>query len=107
MTACLRRHHSSSMPWTISTLLYVCSLCVSSRRLLSICIVSGLLLMPQAMANDATDRSHAIQIAKEQNGGGGTVLGVTVSTDSAGVTRYAVKLLSNGRVRVFSIKKAR
>lgn len=64
------------------------------------------MFMSEAMATDATSREHAIEIAKAQNGGDGKVLGVATETDSAGNTRYSVKLLSNGRVRVFTITKA-
>jgi hypothetical protein len=62
--------------------------------------------MSQAMAEDAIDREHAINIAKGQNGGAGKVLGVATTTDSAGNTQFAIKIISNGRVRVFTIKKA-
>lgn len=57
-------------------------------------------------AADAVDREHAIEIAKERNGGNGKVLGVATVQDTSGNTQYAVKLLSNGRVRVFRINKA-
>lgn len=57
-------------------------------------------------AADAVDREHAIEIAKERNGGNGKVLGVATVQDASGNTQYAVKLLSNGRVRVFRINKA-
>ncbi|MFT5895766.1 MAG: hypothetical protein ACI8VW_002641 [bacterium] len=79
---------------------------VVSCRVLVLCLVSGLMFMSQSMATDAIDRAHAIEIAKEQNGGSGKVLGVSTTTDSAGNTRFAVKLLSNGRVRVFTIRRA-
>lgn len=62
--------------------------------------------MSQAMATDAINREHAIDIARAQNGGIGKVLGVSTSTDATGSILFAVKLLSNGRVRVFTIKKA-
>ena len=57
-------------------------------------------------AADAVDRSQAIDIAKQQNGGSGKVLGVTTTTDQSGNTVYAVKLLTNGRIRIFKINKA-
>jgi hypothetical protein len=79
---------------------------VASSRVVLLSIISGLMFMSQAMATDAIDREHAIEIAKEQNGGDGKVLGVSTSTDSDGTTRFAVKLLSNGRVRVFTINRA-
>ncbi|MFK8075864.1 MAG: hypothetical protein AB8B84_04705 [Granulosicoccus sp.] len=57
-------------------------------------------------AADALDREHAIEIAKERNGGDAKVLGVSTVQDASGNTQYAVKLLSNGRVRVFKINRA-
>lgn len=82
------------------------SLSVVLSRVVLLSIVSGVMFMSEAMATDATSREHAIEIAKAQNGGDGKVLGVATETDSAGNTRYSVKLLSNGRVRVFTITKA-
>lgn len=79
--------------------------CGQGRLLLPV-ILAVLVSMPYAIADDAIDREHAIEIAKEQNGGDGKVLGVATTTDSAGNTQYAVKLLTNGRVRVFTIKGA-
>ncbi len=57
-------------------------------------------------AADANNRQHAIEIALEQNGGEGKVLGVTTDNDQDGSTVFAVKIIANGRVRVFRIKKA-
>jgi len=54
-------------------------------------------------AADAVDRSQAIEIAKQKNGGSGKVLGVTTTKDQSGNTVYAVKLLANGRIRIFKI----
>lgn len=103
MTVSSHRHSLTTTLWYFITERFYLLFVVSCRALLP-CIVSGLMFMSQAIATDAIDRTHAIEIAKEQNGGGGKVLGVTTSTDSAGNTRFAVKLISNGRVRVFSIK---
>ena len=58
-------------------------------------------------AADASSRQHAIEIALEQNGGEGKVLGVTTENDQDGSTVFAVKIIANGRVRVFRIKKAK
>lgn len=80
--------------------------CLVSSRVVLITFISSLLFMSQAMAEDAIDREHAINIAKGQNGGAGKVLGVATTTDSAGNTQFAIKIISNGRVRVFTIKKA-
>lgn len=105
MTVSPHRHNFTTTLWYFVTERFYRLFVVSCRALLP-CIISGLMFMSQAMATDAIDRTHAIEIAKEQNGGVGKVLGVTTSTDSAGNTRFAVKLLSNGRVRVFTIKRA-
>ena len=64
------------------------------------------MFMSPAIATNATSREHAIEIAKEQNGGDAKVLSVATETDSNGNTQFSVKLLSNGRVRVFTIIKA-
>ena len=57
-------------------------------------------------AADAANRQQAIDLAVRQNGGNGKVLGVQTMTDANGQTVFAVKILSNGRVRVFRIKQA-
>ncbi|MFT4726382.1 MAG: hypothetical protein ACI9UN_000877 [Granulosicoccus sp.] len=105
MTVSSHPHRLSNTLWCFFTA-RIHRLFAVSCRVVLICIVSGLIFVPQAMATNAIDRAHAIEIAKEQNGGGGKVLGVTTTTDSAGNTQFAVKLLSNGRVRVFTIKRA-
>ncbi len=69
-------------------------------------IFTQLIALPPAMAADAIDREHAIEIAKGLNGGIGKVLGVATTQDASGNTLYAVKLIANGRVRVFKINKA-
>ena len=105
MTVSSHRHRLiHTLKW-LQTALFPRVFLVSSRVVL-ITIVSGVLFMPQAMAEDAINREHAVNIAKGQNGGAGKVLGVTTKTDSAGNTQFAVKIISNGRVRVFTIKKA-
>jgi len=91
--------------WCFLTVHFGRLLIVSGRIVLPV-ILSACLFTTQAMAADAIDREQAIEIAKQQNGGNGKVLGVETTTDSAGNTQYAVKLLSNGRVRVFTIKGA-
>jgi len=86
---------------------------IGRRRLIqcSIRFIATSLLLTSVIysplhAADAVDRSQAIEIAKQQNGGNGKVLGVTTTTDPSGNTVYAVKLLSNGRVRIYKINKA-
>ena len=87
---------TSSQQRTRSVLLSVCLLLV---------ILSSLLAAP-AQAAGAANRQQAIEIARQQNGGDGKVLGVQSMTDTNGQTIYAVKILSNGRVRVFRIRQA-
>ena len=105
MTVSSHRHRLTTTLWCYLKARFH-RLFILSYRVLLLFIVSGLMFMSQAMATDAINREHAIEIAKEQNGGVGKVLGVATTTDSAGNTRFAVKLLSNGRVRVFTIKRA-
>jgi len=102
---------SSHLHRLVHSLQRVLSNCLSRYFVLSVrvallSIFSAMLFVSAAMATDAVDRAHAIEIAKEQNGGEGKVLGVSTTTDSTGTAHYDVKLLSNGRVRVFTIKAA-
>jgi len=60
-----------------------------------------------ALAADAANRQQAIEIALQQNGGAGKVLGVRTVKDKNGHTVYAVKILSDGRVRVIRINQSR
>lgn len=76
------------------------------RVLLVSMVVSGLPLN-SALAADALNRQHAIDMALQQNGGEGKVLGVSTSRDQNGNTVFAVKVLANGRVRVFRFRQAR
>lgn len=55
-----------------------------------------------AQAAGAANAQQAAQIALQQSGGG-KVLGVSTETDSNGQRVFAVKVLSNGRVRVVRI----
>lgn len=77
--------------------------------LLSACLavaIASTMLSTAASAADAANRQQAMDIAVQQNGGTGKVLGVQTMTDAKGQTVYAVKILSNGRVRVFRIRQA-
>lgn len=69
---------------------------------LTIVLVSG----NNTLAADAIDRQQAIEFALQQNGGAGKVLGVREIRNKNGIVVYAVKVLSDGRVRVIRIKKA-
>ena len=59
-----------------------------------------------ALAAEAVNREQAIELALQQNGGSGKVLGVRTVKDKNGQTSYAVKVLSDGRVRVIRIKQS-
>jgi len=76
-------------------------------RAFAACLILMSVVCSPIHAADAVDRSQAIEIAKQKNGGSGKVLGVTTTQDRSGNTVYAVKLLSNGRIRIFKINKAR
>lgn len=70
-------------------------------------VMLSILPAKPAQAADAANRQQAIEIARQQNGGDGKVLGVQTMADGNGQTIFAVKILSNGRVRVFRIKQAK
>ena len=53
-------------------------------------------------AAGAANAQQAAQVALQQSGGG-KVLGVSTETDSNGRRVFAVKVLSNGRVRVVRV----
>lgn len=65
----------------------------------------GTMALPVSAA-DAANRQQAIDMALDQNGGDGKVLGVKVENDRNGQTVYAIKILSNGRIRVIRIPQA-
>lgn len=48
-------------------------------------------------------RSEAVEIAKERSGSDGRVLSVKKENTKDGETVYAVKIINNGRVKVYSI----
>lgn len=73
---------------------------------LSLCLLAGM-ASSTASAADAANRQQAIDMAVRQNGGDGKVLGVQTIQSDNGQTVFAVKILSNGRVRVFHIRQAR
>lgn len=55
-------------------------------------------------AASASSAQQAAQIAMQQSGSG-KVLGVSTETDDSGRQVFAVKILSNGRVRVIRIPR--
>ena len=54
-------------------------------------------------AAGAANAQQAAQMALQKSGGGGKVLGVSTESDGSGRKVFAVKVLSNGRVRVVRI----
>lgn len=61
--------------------------------------------LPDAALAAASNQQQAVQIAMDRNGGNGKVLSVSTVTNRDGSIVFAVKILSNGRVRVFRIPK--
>lgn len=61
--------------------------------------------LPDAAFAAASNQQQAVQIAMDKNGGNGKVLSVSTVTNRDGSVMFAVKILSNGRVRVFRIPK--
>lgn len=55
-----------------------------------------------AHAAAAANAQQAAQVALQQSGGG-KVLGVSTETDGSGKRVFAVKVLSNGRIRVVRV----
>jgi len=80
------------------------------RSLRRVFVLIAFLILPfqtsLAFGADAIDREQAIALALEQNGGDGKVLGVSIVQDDANTEQFAVKLLSNGRIRIIRINKA-
>ena len=60
---------------------------------------------PDAYAAGAANARQAAQVALTQSGGG-KVLGVSTETDSNGQRVFAVKILSNGRVRIVRVPQS-
>ena len=68
--------------------------------------VIGIAAAPSPVAADAGSRGEAIEQALARSGGRGKVLGVREERDANGVV-YAVKVLTDGRVRVYRIRARR
>jgi len=61
--------------------------------------------MTIAMANgEPRTRAQAIDIAKQRSGDG-RVLSVNKKVNSNGVSVFAVKIISNGRVKVYAVRE--
>lgn len=67
-----------------------------------LCVTSA--YTASSMANDsAVSRAQAANIAKQRSGDNARVLGVKETQDSNGNLVYAVKVIKNGRVKVYQI----
>ena len=77
---------------------------VFSAGLLSLCSLLAV-YSSSAQAADVASRQQAIDMALQQDGGTGKILGVQTSRDGNGQLVYAVKVLSNGRVRVYRYRQ--
>lgn len=70
-------------------------------------VLGGNLYSENARAADVSSRQQAVEMALQQNGGDGKVLGVQTEQDGQGQVTYAVKIMSNGRIRVYRFRQAR
>jgi len=69
---------------------------------MSLCICSA--YSASSMANDDfLTRAQAVEIAKQRSGNGARVLGVKETKAKNGNVVYAVKVIKNGRVKVYQI----
>ena len=74
--------------------------CSASYILLLLCLI----VIPHNTVSAADiSRQQAIDIALERNGGSGKVLGVREELNATGGKVYAIKLLQDGRVKVFRV----
>lgn len=72
---------------------------------LAIVIVLGSSITSTVMAaGEQRTRVQAIDIAKQRNGDG-RVLSVKKTVDENGVSIFAVKIISNGRVKVYTVRE--
>ncbi len=75
--------------------------------LAAVCLLLALMFSATPSYADASNRKQAINQALAQSGGNAEVLGVReISNGNGGVT-FAVKLISNGRVKVINIPKTK
>lgn len=88
-----KRHHQTSLSSKLQTVALVVALVLSGSTL-------------PVHAAGASTAQQAAQVALKQSGGNGKVLGVSTETDGNGRQVFAVKVLSNGRVRVVRVPKS-
>jgi len=74
----------------------------ATAALAGLCLLCALVSGP-SVAADNISREQAIAIALERNGGAGKVLGVRKVQSKNGQQVYAVKVLTNGRVKVYRV----
>lgn len=73
--------------------------------LLAIAITLGSSVMAIALADgEPRTRAQAIDIAKQRSGDG-RVLSVDKKVNKQGVSVFAVKIISNGRVKVYAVRE--
>ena len=73
--------------------------------LAALCLLLALSLSSTPSYADASNRKQAISQALAQSGGNAEVLGVKQISNGKGGVTFAVKLISNGRVKVIHIPK--
>lgn len=72
---------------------------------LAVAIVLGSSIHSEALANgEQRTRVQAIDIAKQRSGEG-RVLSVKKKVNKNGVSVFAVKIISNGRVKVYTVRE--
>lgn len=80
---------------------------LNTSKIVLALILIGILLAPvaQAIASSARSAEEAISIAVEQNGGKGKVLGVRDKVSESGDPYYEIKIILDGKVRIFRVGK--
>lgn len=72
--------------------------------MLCLMLCAGSAYTSSSMANDGLlSRAQAVEIAKQRSGDNARVLGVKEAQDSNGNVVYAVKVIKDGRVKVYRI----
>lgn len=79
------------------------SLVARSMMLVLVLAVSNAAPSLALADGEKRSRSEAVEIAKQQSGGNGRVLSVKKQNTKQGDTVFAVKIITNGRVKVYSI----
>jgi len=77
-----------------------------ATALAAVCLLLALMFSATPSYADASNRKQAISQALAQSGGDAEVLGVKEVSNGKGGVSYAVKLISNGRVKIISIPKS-